>query len=374
MREWEKASALLIAGMLSFICTAAAYADVVDNLYIAEVPVENQDRDTRQTAIATGMRDVLLRVSGRSLVLTVTTVEAALLQPTRYVQRYRYFERKVAGVQQKHLRVEFDKKAINKLLRDNRLPVWGRNRPSTLLWLVIDNRRSRTLLSNDREVEARQYIEAQAQRRGLPLRLPLYDLTDRSNLNISDVWGNFEDTIQRASERYHSEAVLVGRVYKTYSNSWSGRWTLYSEGRRLDWESEGETLDLALIPGVSSTADFLASRYVQNDNNNTNGQLLVKVTGLDSLQAYTRTVKYLDSLDVIRDVKPHVVEPDNVVFQLNSRGGRLAVSKAISLGHTLVVEPNQTGIQQPEQAKSSTQPADPVVVLTHPDLTYKLVP
>jgi len=373
MYRRERTSTSLIIGLICFICTTIAKADVVDNLYLAEVPVENQERDTRQTAIATGMRDVLVRISGRSLVLTVTMIEDALLQPTRYVQRYRYFDREVDGVKQKHLRVEFDKKAINKLLRDNNLPVWGKNRPSTLLWLVIDNRRSRTLLSNDRKAQARLYIDAQAKNRGLPLKLPLYDLTDRSNLKISDVWGNFEDTIMQASERYHSEAILVGRVYKTYSNSWSGRWTLYSEGRRLDWESEGETLDQALIPGVTSTADYLASRYVQDDDENDSGQLLLKVTGLDSLQAYTRTVAYLDSLDVVREVNPHVVVSDNVVFSLKSRGGRLAVSKAISLGHTLVVEANQEIVQQPNTKQGGTQP-EPGAELIRPDLTYKLVP
>ena len=373
MRRWEKASTLLITGLLSLITAIAANADVVDNLYIAEVPVENQTLEIRQAAITTGMQDVLVRISGRSLVLSVTPVEEALLQPKRYVQRFRYFDKKVAGVQKKHLRVEFDKNAINKLLRDNRLPVWGRNRPSTLLWLVIDNRRSRTLLTNDRQIAARQHLEGQAARRGLPLSLPLYDLTDRSNLKISDVWGNFEDPIMRASARYDSEAVLVGRVYKTYSNSWSGRWTLYSEGRRFDWESEGDTIQQALLPGISSTTDYLSNRYVQNDDESDSGQVLLKVTGLGTLKAYTRTVKYLDSLDVVKEVHPYVIEPDNVIFKLSSRGGRLAVSKAVSLGHTLEAQPVQEVVQQAAVRPDGVPPV-PAPVLISADLTYILVP
>lgn len=376
MRRWEKASTLLRTGLLATIGiifgTVSVYAEVVDNLYIAEVPVENQSLEVRQAAITSGMQDVLVRISGRSLVLTITPVEQALMQPKRYVQRFSYSSQKVAGTQQKLLRVEFDKKSINKLLRDNRLPVWGRNRPSTLLWLVIDNRRSRTLITNERKIKARQQIELQAARRGLPLNLPLYDLTDRSNLKISDVWGNFEDPIMRASERYQSEAILVGRVFKTYSNSWSGRWTLYNEGRRLDWESEGETLEQALLPGVTSTTDYLANRYLQNNDVNENGEVFVKVTGLGSLKAYTRTVKYLDSLDVVKEVQPYVVEPDYVVFKLDSRGGRLAVSKAVSLGHTLEAQPNQEVQQQPVTTAGIAPIPSPI--LTPADLTYLLVP
>ena len=172
----------------------------------------------------------------------------------------------IDGKKQQVLWMRFDEGAISKLLHDNQMPVWGRTRPATLLWLVVDDRRKRTLISNDKQAKARLIIEQQAKLRGLPLRLPLYDLTDRANLSVSDIWGNFEEAILRASSRYQTEAVLVGRVYRTSSNNWDGRWTLYTEGRQQSWQTSGESLEVALLPGVSQTTGILAQHYAQVDS------------------------------------------------------------------------------------------------------------
>jgi len=149
-------------------------ADVVNDLYLAEVPVAGQDREEREEAIRAGLNQVLVRVTGSNQVLTVPVIEAALTQPTRYVQRFRYQKQDLAGQTQLTLWVRFDEGVITKLLHDNQMPVWGRTRPATLVWLVVDDRHKRTLISNDSKAdEARRIIEEQARLRGLPLRLPL---------------------------------------------------------------------------------------------------------------------------------------------------------------------------------------------------------
>lgn len=358
-------------------------AEVVKNLYLAEIPVESQDPELRKTAIGEGMREVLVRVSGQAMILAVPAIDEALLQPTRFVDRYRYQIRKLPGGDQLEVRVQFDEKAINKLLRDNRLPVWGRNRPVTLLWLVVDDRKhGRKLISTDsKNNELRALIEGQARQRGLPLRLPLYDLTDRARLKVSDVWGNFEDRILDASTRYQTHSVLVGRVYRTPSGSWSGRWTLYSEGRRSDWETGGENLELALLPGIGNTADALARRYAQVEDASAGpGRVTLQIEGVTGLPAYARVTSYLDSLDVISRVEPVAIRPGSVVFALSSRGGRLAVEEAISFGHTLI--PETPAVPQPNPkpvtdrpdylaAGERTGPANPAPQV---DLVYRLVP
>ncbi|NNF96166.1 MAG: DUF2066 domain-containing protein, partial [Halobacteria archaeon] len=334
MRGWMTLVALLL--------TLPLQAEVIEDLYLATVPVETQDRKERQEAIRTGLSQVLVRVTGSNQVLTAPVIEAALNQPTRYAQRFRYQKQDKDGKKQQVLWMRFDEGAITRLLHDNQMPVWGRTRPATLLWLVVDDRRKRTLISNDKQVEARLIMEGQAKLRGLPLRLPLYDLTDRANLSMTDIWGNFEEAILLASSRYQTEAVLVGRVYRTASNSWGGRWTLYTEGRQQSWQTGGESLEVVMLPGVSQTTEILAQRYAQVDSAIGSDQLLVQIKGVGGLAAYTRVVKYLDSLDAISEVRPRGIDSDSVVFTLTSRRGQPAVSQAIALGHTLVVEPAQS--------------------------------
>ncbi|HID49850.1 MAG TPA: DUF2066 domain-containing protein [Chromatiales bacterium] len=353
-------------------------AEVVENLYLAEIPVESQDPGLRKEAIGQAMREVLVRVSGQAMILGVPAIDAALSQSTRFVDRYRYQIRKLPEGDQLEVRVRFDENAINRLLRENRLPVCGRNRPVTLLWLVVDDRKQgRKLISTDSRYDAlRARVERQARQRGLPLRLPLYDLTDRARLKVSDVWGNFEDRILDASTRYQANSVLVGRVYRTPSGSWSGRWSLYSEGRRSDWETVGESLDLALQPGLGGTADALARRYAQVEDTGADpSRVKLQIEGITGLPAYVSVTTYLDSLDVVSRVEPVEIRPDSVVFALTSRGGRLAVEEAISFGRTLV----------PESPAAQANPALPALpaeaektaaVNRAPqiDLIYRLVP
>ena len=367
MRGWMTLVALLI--------TLPLHAEVIEDLYLTTVPVESQDREERQEAIRAGLGQVLVRVTGSNQVLTAPEIEAALNQPARYAQRFRYQKQDIEGKKQQVLWVRFDERAIAKLLTDNQMPVWGRTRPATLLWLVVDDRRKRSLISNDKQTEARQIIEEQAKLRGLPLRLPLYDLTDRANLSVADIWGNFEEAILRASSRYQTEAVLVGRVYRTASNNWSGRWTLYTEGRQQNWQTSGESLAVAIVPGVSQTTEILAQRYTQVDSTISSDQLRVQIKGVSGLAAYTRVVKYLDSLDAVAQVQPSGIDSDSVIFNLTSRRGPQAVSQAIALGHTLVVEPSQPVFPPGSSTgEKNSHGSNPAKINPGADLVYRLVP
>lgn len=359
-------SLLLNVGLLS-----VSRADNIPGLYEAEISVSTQNIDERKAALTAGMRQVLLRVSGRSIVLTITAIEKALAHPTRYVQRYRYRHREGAGgVEENVLWVRFDKKAINQLLRDNRMPVWGRTRPAVLVWMVVDDRHSRILLGNNVNNPAKTFISEQARLRGIPLRWPMLDLSDRANITASDVWGSFEDTIINASRRYQTEAILVGRVYKTYNGSWNVRWTLYDHGHREDWNAHAETLVETLIPGVDRTAAILAQRFARVESDAQNNTLLLQVYGVSTLASYNKALNYLSRLAVVTDVEPQIVSPDNVVFRLKVRNGHRAVSQAIALGHTLVEKVMQT---RPVVPRSPASVDTPSGARPRADLIYHLI-
>ena len=44
------------------------------------------------------------------------------------------------------LDVSFNRVAVNKLLRDNRLPLWGNNRPETIVWIASEESGGRQIL------------------------------------------------------------------------------------------------------------------------------------------------------------------------------------------------------------------------------------
>jgi len=392
-------TALILASFLLFSMAGTAAADEVANLYEATVPVANQGKDNRAQAIQTGFTEVLTRVSGRSDIADAQKFPAitqAIKSATQFAQQYRYIKTEPApGSQDSGLAlwVRFDETALGQLLRTNQLPVWGATRPGTLLWLVVDKRGQRELLGADTRNDIYSILEDRAKLRGVPLRLPLLDLTDRTSLHVSDVWGNFESTILQASQRYQSEAVLVGRVFQSYGNSWTGRWSLYVESGREDWTVNGTTLADVLTPGIDKTAESLAMRYAQVYQVDT-GKVLVEVKAIKGLADYNRVVKYLQSISHVKAVQPVELSAQSAVFQITLPGGRLAVARAVSLGRLLATEPvasvpvssipvantnansNATAtttanVNPNPNAKDVSKP-DPGVVT--PDLIYRLVP
>jgi hypothetical protein len=379
IRNWTRQTGLFLAICL-LICTAGvAVADEVANLYEASVPVESQDKEKRTDAIRIAFTQVLMRVSGRGDIADANQFPAitqAIDSATRFAQQYRYIKSTPAlDTQQPKLElwVRFDENAVGKLLRDNRLPVWGSTRPSTLLWLVVDNRGQRELLGADSRNDTYTILQDRAKLRGLPLRLPLLDLTDRSALHTSDVWGNFESTIMQASLRYQTEAVLVGRVFQSYGGSWTARWSLYAESGRDDWAVTGTSLADVLIPGIDKTAEALATRYAQVDQVDT-GSVLVEVKAIKGLADYNRVLKYLQSIAHVTSVQPAELTAESAVLRVTIPGGRLAVARAVALGRVLAAEPIESVpvATLPGTTAKDNPTADPGLVVA--DLVYRLIP
>ena len=353
-------------------------ADIVRHLYEVEVPVEGQGREERDYVVRQALKEILVRISGRNGASVLAEDESFVPRPTLFVQQFRYRKFKpdeiipanpIDGAKPytQKLWLRFTEKAVSKLLREQGFPVWGKTRPVTLVWLVVDDQKQRVLVGNGTPHISRTHIEQEARKKGLPFRLPLLDLADQSRLQVTDVWGNFEDTILAASSRYQAEAVLVGRIYLSFAKTWNTRWSLYSAGQRYDWEvSNSETLRAAVNEGLSKTGEVLSERFAQVDTLIESGEVLLQVKNIPDLKTYNKVTKYLKSLNIVSQVQTHQVNTDDVIFSLSSRSGRLGIAQAIALGHVLVADIGKPVIRgevaesKPEQLKV--------------DLIYKRVP
>lgn len=337
--KYYKQLGIVISALLWLVTPLRA--EQVSGLYEAEVPVESQARDVRETALQLALQQVLVRVTGRRNVLDMAeNMRTELEKAPRYVQQFRYQTRTagVGGKSSEVLWVRFDSRAIERLLQQHRLPVWGHTRPATLIWLVVDDRRERELLSNDMDTRARQIIEQQGRLRGLPLRFPLMDLTDRTAISVSDVWGNFEDNLLAASARYDAEAVLSGRVAKTTSGGWTARWSLYQDGRSQTWNASGRQLEEAIVPAINQLADVLAEQFARIGQNDQSEKLRVRINEVRGLADFNRVMNYLKNLALVEAVSVEQIEGDTLNLVLTSRHGRVAINQAVSLGHTLKAE------------------------------------
>ena len=366
---------LLITSILPI---TSVNADIVRHLYEVEVPVEGQGREERDYVVRQALNEILVRISGRNDAGALAEDESFVPRPTLFVQQFRYRKFKpdelipanpIDGAKPytQKLWLRFTEKTVSKLLREQGFPVWGKTRPATLVWLVVDDQKQRVLVGNGTQHISRAHIEQEARKKGLPFRLPLLDLADQSKLQVTDVWGNFEDTILAASSRYQTEAVLVGRIYLSFAKTWNTRWSLYSAGQRYDWEvSNSETLHVAVKEGLSKTGEVLSERFAQVDTLIESGEVLLQVKNIPDLKTYNKVTKYLKNLNIVSEIQTHQVNTDDVIFSLSSRSGRLGIAQAIALGHVLVADIGKPVIRgevaesKPEQLKV--------------DLVYKRVP
>lgn len=364
----------LIVGLL-LACVASAAE--VQGLYEASVPVADQQDASRQQAMRAGLAQVLVRVTGYSGAAQDPALADMLDNAPHYVQQYRYLTPPpptdggtaaaaatgAAGAAPNasvapptpllQLWMSFDPESIDQALRARHQPVWGRARPLVLVWLAVDNGNgSRHLVSASDGSDQSQALVDEAKLRGLPLRLPLWDLEDQSKVAVADVWGGFQDTIVTASSRYSPQAVLIGRLYSDARGVWHAGWTLRVGDDASSWNNDGPTAQQVLAAGVDATADSLSLRFAQIGDAGAGTMLQLNVTDINNLADYTRVLYYLKSLNGVSDVQVSEVQPTNVTFRLALHVGAKGIIRTIGFGSTLAAvstaPASQAGQQQAE--------------------------
>lgn len=340
---------LLVTTLLLFALTPGLRAAEAQRLYEATVPVAGQTAEERQAVLGEALRAVAVKVTGQRGVAGDPALAGMLEAAETHVQQYRY-ESAGEGVEPAlRLWVRFNPAGVEAALRAAGLPVWGRERPLTLMWVVVDDGRNRLLVSESEPPAAAAAINDQARSRALPMLLPLLDLEDRSAVSASDVWGRFQEVILAGSGRYGADAVVAGRAYRTREGAWRGDWSLFAGGAAAaTWDSRGETLAAVLAAAVDRTADTLAGQVVPALAGGAGvsapaegaqpGGLRMTVIGLEAYEDYGRLLRTLESLPVVKSVQVAGAGPDRLELRLELLGTRMDLERAVSLERMLVPE------------------------------------
>jgi hypothetical protein len=173
-----------------------------------------------------------------------------------------------------------------------------------------------------------------AERQGLPLALPLLDLTDQQSLSVEDLGSGADDRIRAASARYEAAGVLAGRLSRTPENGWNVVWRFYRpDAASTNWQGRFNNLAEAMQAGFAGAYGKLAERYIPKTLSETHLEL--RVTGISSLADVSKVANYLGSLSLIETVEWLRIEPSQAVFRLFVRGDQTALEQAFALGKIL---------------------------------------
>lgn len=338
----KKTTCLLL--VLLFWMSFPLYAIRVPGLYQAEVPVTDQLAETREQGVAAAMRMVLIRITGDRFAPERTSLQPVIEKADDYIQQYRYLQVPVTGGEgendgkELHLHVQFDETTLNNTLRDLGISVWGRERPSTLVWLAVQDEKGRRLVGMEDKPDYIRALDKRAALRGVVLIYPLMDLEDSSRLHVSDIWGGFSRPVQEASGRYQADTVLTGKIASPVPGIWEAQWTVYLDGETTSWSADGELPEIVLDEGVDGLANLLAARFVQSGGAIETSRVNLQVRNVHTAEQYARVLNYLHSLSSVTDVQVREVDPGVVEFAVTAHGGEVSLKQTITLGRIMAAE------------------------------------
>ena len=327
----------LIVGLAGLTVPGAVSAVVVENLYTVTVPLSSEDPQdrrprTEEDYLRLAMGELLTRVTGQLDAAANPALEDLVRDAGRYVVQR-------GNPDRENLLLVFDGRGLQEALTRRNQPVWGEERPLTLLWVAIDGGfGERRILASDPsfaarsgELEAvvnelREQLRAVAAQRGLPITLPLMDLEDMGALDFTDVWGGFGERVSRASERYAPDAVLSARVRLDERGVTTARWTLL------------RGTDQVFLPGdsVRSGLDGAADLYAR-EFSGIGGAVSARITvvGVETLDDYGRVMSYLERLSVLDSVQMERMAGAELTLRVAARGGSLVLERVLALGDVL---------------------------------------
>ncbi|HZF26646.1 MAG TPA: DUF2066 domain-containing protein [Steroidobacteraceae bacterium] len=317
MNLWTRVAAV-VSLTASLCCTAAT----VGGMYEATVPLTDRSESAQAVAFQDAMREVLVRVTGQRDAGSQPALQPLINDARRYVQQFR-----VVGSNQ--FFAGFDGAKVERAVVAAGQPLWGHQRPATLVWLAVDDGRVRTLVDAQSNSELKQALEQAAELRGLPLRWP----TAGGRVRFDDVWNGSAESLRATAGDFGADAVLVGRARSSSASNAQVHWTVLYGAESNDWLGTA-------AEGVHGAADQFA-RVFSAGSDAVASDVSITVSGIADLAAYARVTDYLESLTLISALAVEQLTGDTVVYRAKVRGDLPRLARAIELGNRL--QPQNAG-------------------------------
>ncbi|TNC82007.1 MAG: hypothetical protein C9356_06325 [Oleiphilus sp.] len=376
---------LILASCLSTFSFAAR----VSGLYTATVSVESQGESSRNDALAQGLEQVLVKVSGDEAALANSGARQLLASPEKFVVAFSYREnpdyikaaaaanasdpeelqssvQEPAFLEETHaesdpaenalvsdanallpelpppflLDVSFAQSSVERALASYGVPIWGATRPSMLVWLVEERQGERRLLgaSDPGYVED---LKREAEKRSLPVYFPVVDLADLSSVDLNALWGLYPEAVSDAAQRYQPDLNVLIRLNALplepdVATNFSADWSMRLKGLDYAGTASGVTVSQLWQDLLSQVSVELAARYaVQQSLDMQSEWLNIEVDQVNHFEDYARLQNYLQSLPSVGRIELQWVKGARLAYRLKLKGQREQFFEYVELGGRL---------------------------------------
>jgi len=370
-----KTSIFLLLVIASFLPYTVIEAVEVKDLYEASVTITSRNNTDRVIALKEALAAVMVKVGGNKNVLDNKIIKQSLIDYRLYLNQYRYQLKTIHTIKptaenktqtkQLFLLASFNEDKINQLFQQANLAIWGRLRPQVLLWLVNEDGLIRTIVSNSTDSKLPAKVNDFSAQRGLPIMMPLMDLTDTSQIKLSDIWGRFEQPVRKASNRYVAEAIVVMRISnssllafkqedgidvkldncgllctqatlkeKSYILDWSLLgWNLDGIQQRFSQQYQGKEIQKLLQQGLADITELIYQHYALSTTSD--NDFIIEVANIDSLATYVDVFNFLTDLSAVKSVTLLKAQGASRRFNLKLLGSANALVASLKLNKQL---------------------------------------
>lgn len=322
--------ALCAFAFASSLLSAATLRDLYTVTVVPDPAAPNQRQASEQAAMA----KLLIRVTGDRNAPFDPALQPLTAAPAQYLASYG-LDRQGRAV------VGFSRARVEQALTNLGSPVWGAERPLTLVWIAVDDGvGGRALLGADEAADrapemspamtalltaVRAEVVTAADERGLPIALPLLDLQDLNAVTFTDIWGGFEDRVLAASQRYNADAVLIGRVRPDLSGT-TVEWLFVSGAERLGLPGAG------MRDGLDAAADRYAAQLRTLGGM---GLAAITVRNVKTAADYGRVIGYLERQSALQTVDVESFDDGTLTLRVAARGDAQVLERVLALGGVL---------------------------------------
>jgi hypothetical protein len=318
-----KRTFILVFSLFCAYVPTEVTAEEVSGLYSGQVSVADQTEQSRKSGVRDALAQVLVKLTGNSNIMQVPGIQEAVSNTDNYVAGvgYKSLPAEQGEPAKTSLQVSFSRQAIDYLIRWAQLPLLPSDRPKLLIWIVRDDPQSgRKFVSDQTLPEFTQQFEGLMQDRGMPYRLPDFDLEDQLSLSVNEAWGLQEKAIEAASQRYQADGWVLLRFFTTATGEARGAWMYQVGDQRGFNDVRAETAGLFVPLAVNGLVDSLSAQFTYIPQTDTS-ELVVQINRVDSFSDYQAVLSQLQKLELVQSLNVFAVKGDKLFLTLDIEGG-----------------------------------------------------
>ena len=197
----------------------------------------------------------------------------------------------------------------------------------------------RRFASEDSDPDLVAAIEYFANRRGLAIKLPLFDLQDALAVAPDEAWTLNSWRLLSAVKRYKSDAQLLGRFSQLSNGDLYGEWRYQAGAVEKSYRVQSGSARQYIADGLNVVADLMASQYAVAPIDIADNGVLLRLTGVDNYLDYAAAVDYLENVASIRHANIVDLDGDEIIVRLTADGHLSQLRQIFALDHKLLANP-----------------------------------